>query len=288
MKFKKRYLALVLSLCLFLTCQSNMLKFRTSAAEMEKIMVSSGHNPRFHKYETGGRKMHYVHIGADSLPLVVMVHGSPGSADNMLGYLQDEKLTSVAQVVAVDRPGYGYSDFGKTERSVEKQAAALMPIIEKHKLSENQKVIFLGHSYGGPVIAHLAMNYPKLIDGLVIVAGSIDPALEPKKWFQKPLDWPCIRWMLPAAARVCNQEILPLPEELEKMLPLWEKVTCPVILVHGTEDKLVPVGNVDFAKKMLVNSGQIIMDTLSGENHFILWSHQERIVDRIIELIEIK
>ncbi len=289
MKFKKRYLAFVLFLGLFLTCQSKLFEFRTSAAEMEQKVTATGdHVPHFHEYETERQKMHYIHVGADSLPLVIMVHGSPGSADNMVGYLNDNRLTHVAQVVAVDRPGYGYSGFGKTERSIEKQAAVIKPIIEKHTLSKSQKVILLGHSYGGPVIAHLAMNFPGLIDGLVIVAGSIDPELEPKKWFQKPLDWPCIRWMLPPAARVCNQEILPLPEELEKMLPLWKKISCPAILIHGTKDNLVPVGNVDFAKRMLVNSNQIVVDTLSGENHFILWSHQGKIVDRIIELIELE
>ena len=262
-----------------------MFEFRTQVAEMEKAIVQSGpHQPHFHDYDVDGRKMHYVHVGEDTLPLVIMVHGAPGSSDNMLGYLEDKKLTSAAQVVAVDRPGYGYSDFGKAERSVEKQAAAIKPIIEKHKLTSNKKIILVGHSFGSPVIARLAMDHPALVDGLVIVAGSVSPELEPKKWFQKPLDWPCIRWMLPPAARVCNQEILPLQSELEKMLPLWKNITCPTVIVHGTEDNLVPFGNVAFAKKMLVNS-QVKMDTLSGENHFILWSQQNRIVDRIIELI---
>ncbi len=283
---KKRYLAIGLVVALFLTCQSEFFEFRTSDAKMEKTIVASGRPaPHFFTYQSDGHEMHYVHVGADSLPLVIMVHGAPGSANNMMGYLKDQKLTSVAQAVAVDRTGYGFSNFGKAELSVEAQAASIKPILEKHIFQKNQKAILVGHSFGAPVIARLAMDFPELVDGLVIVAGSVDPALEPKKWYQKPLDLFFIRWMLPPAARVCNQEIIPLPEELEKMLPLWKKITCPVVLVHGTEDGLVPVGNVDFASRMLVNSSRVIVDTLQGENHFILWSHRERIVDRIIELI---
>ena len=289
MKFKKRYLGIVLFLVLFLTCQSKVFEFRSSAAEMEAaIMKYGGYEPHFYHYEMGGRGMHYVHVGIGTMPLVLMVHGAPGSSDNMTDYLRDKRLTAVAQVVAVDRPGYGFSDFGKAERSVEKQAAAFMPILEKHMPPNRRKVILVGHSFGGPVIARMAMDYPQLIDGLVIVAGSVAPELEPKKWYQKPLDWICFRWMLPPAARVCNQEIIPLPEELEKMLPLWKNITCPVTLVHGTNDNLVPVDNVGFAERMLTNSSQIKVDTLKDQNHFILWSHQDLIVDRIIELIHAK
>lgn len=253
---------------------------------MEKRIIANGDEiPHFHDYEVDGRSMHYVHVGSDSLPLVIMVHGAPGSSDNMLGYLEDPRLTSIAQVIAIDRPGYGFSDFGKTEPSIEKQAAAIRPIIEKHRQSKKQKTILVGHSFGGPVIARMAMDFPELIDGLVIVAGSVSPELEPKDWYQKPLDWPCIRWMLPPAVRVCNQEIIPLPKELEKMRPLWENIRSPVVLIHGIKDNLVPVGNVSFAQKMLVNSRQVTIDTLGGQDHFILWSQQKLIVDRIIELI---
>ncbi|MEO1262439.1 MAG: alpha/beta hydrolase [Bacteroidota bacterium] len=266
-----------------------MFEFRSSAAEMETAIMKYGqYEPHFHQYQKDGRDMHYVHVGVDTLPLVLMVHGAPGSANNMTDYLRDKRLTAAAQVVAVDRPGYGFSGFGKAERSVEKQAAAFMPILEKHMPPNRRKVILVGHSFGGPVIARMAMDYPQLVDGLVIVAGSVAPELEPEKWYQKPLDWFCFRWMLPPAARVCNQEIIPLPEELEKMLPLWKNITCPVTLVHGTKDNLVPVGNVDFAEGMLTNSPQIKIDTLKDQNHFILWSHRDLIVDRIIELINEK
>ena len=289
MKLKKRYFAIIAFLGLFGTCRMDFLQFRSSDAKIKKQVMDSGQAaPDFHSFETEGQPMHYVHVGADTLPLVLLVHGAPGSSNNMVGFLKNQRLTDVAQVIAVDRPGYGYSGFGVAERSLEKQAAALKAVIGHHfmKNKKRRQVILLGHSLGAPVIARMAMDCPELVDGLVIVAGSIAPELEPKKWYQKPLDWAIFRWMLPPAARVCNQEILPLPGELEKMLPLWKKITCPVTLVHGTEDQLVPFGNVGFAKKMLLNSSGVLIDTLEGKNHFILWSEQERMVDHIIDLIK--
>ncbi len=51
----------------------------------------------------------------------------------------------------------------------------MKPILE---LVVNQKTILVGHSLGGPVIARTAMDYPDLVDGLILVGGSIDPEME--------------------------------------------------------------------------------------------------------------
>ncbi len=241
----------------------------------------------FHRYEvskTDGsiRNIHYVHVGNKELPLVVLVHGAPGGSSAMNDYLADTNLTKFAQVVAVDRPGYGFSDYGNTEPSLEAQARALHPILEQYR---TQKTILLGHSFGGPVIARMAMDYPNLVDGLVIVAGSVSPELEPQEWWRKPLNWSFIRWILPSSFRVCNQEILPLKEELEAMLPLWEKITCPVVVYQGDEDNLVPKENADFIKKVLPNNSNVNLEIVKGGDHFILWSMRDEISNRLARFL---
>ncbi|MFQ5447872.1 MAG: alpha/beta fold hydrolase [Saprospiraceae bacterium] len=292
-KLKKRYLVLALLIVLFGVSHMEFLTFRKSEEKQRKYLLKRGQaDVSFGSFDVQGQEVHYTHVGDDTLPLVVMVHGAPGSSSGMLNYLANKALTGVAQVVAVDRTGYGHSGFGKAELSLEKQAAAIRPIVEKYRASQpasnnthSPVAILAGHSFGGPVIARLAMDFPELVDGLVIVAGSIDPSLEPRDWWQVPLDWPVVRWLLPPAARVCNQEILPLPGELEKMLPLWEKITCPVTVIQGTKDKLVHPGNAAFARKMLVNSSRVEIDTLQNQGHFILWTKKDRVAEKIIEMI---
>lgn len=283
MKIKKRYFIGALALLIYSSCQLSFFQFRTPEDELAQQLSKAGQDSaQFFQYESDSRTMNYAHVGNDSLPLLIMVHGSPGSLDNMKEYLSDKRLLEKVQIAAVDRPGYGRSDFGKTEPLVGKQAADIRPIIQRHGDGE---VILLGHSFGGPVIAKMAMDYPEEISGLIIVAGSIAPELEPKKWIQKPADWWVFRWMLPPAVRVSNQEILALPKELETMMADWEKITCPVTVVQGMNDRLVHPGNAAFAEKMLVNSKAVVLDTLSGQNHFILWSHQESIVDHILKML---
>jgi len=51
-------------------------------------------------------------------------------------------------------------------------------------------------------------------------------------------------------------------------------------IIHGTNDKLVPVENVDYMHKMYRQSVEqtVILD---GANHFLPWSHPEEIITAI-------
>lgn len=286
MKLKKRYaIALVVCAVLFATCQMEFMKFRKDEEEQRAYLKERGQSDvRFGTCEVEGRRLHYTKSGVEGLPLVLMVHGSPGSSDAMLDYLADTALTRRALVISVDRPGFGYSDFGKSERSLALQAQQLRYLLEKYRPS-GKKVVLVGHSYGGPLIARMAMDFPDLVDGLVIVAGSIDPNLEPMYWWSNPIDWWVFRWMVPPAFRVSNQEILPLKRELEAMLPYWADIRCPVTVVQGSKDNLVPAGNADFAQKMIVNSARLQVQMLEGESHFIMWTKEELIAGKILEML---
>ncbi|MCB0642215.1 MAG: alpha/beta hydrolase [Phaeodactylibacter sp.] len=275
---------LVLLLLMIGLLQLNFFSFREKPEAMNAYLEAQGvGKAEFLRVQAGAHSVHYARIGAAEKPLVVMVHGSPGSMKDFKSYLGDAELLEVAQVIAVDRPGFGYSDYGKTEASLELQAAAVKAVIDRHP---SEQVILVGHSYGGPVIARVAMDYPELVDGLVIVAGSIDPELEPREWWRKPADWALMRAILPESMVVCNQEIMALYDELMAMLPMWQQIRCPVVVVQGTDDKLVPAGNAYFAERMLADGQQVQLEMVEGGNHFIIWTMQDEIVQVLKNLIE--
>ena len=215
--------------------------------------------------------------------MVLLVHGSPGSLSAFIDFLADSALTNRALVITTDRPGFGHSNFGIAEPSLENQAATLKPILEKFK--NNRPVILVGHSLGGPVIARMAIDYPDLVDGLVLVAGSIDPDLEPNEtWFRAPLATPFLSWVLPRSFRTSNEEIYQLKPQLENMLPHWKEIKCPVVVIQGEKDSLVPAGNADFAKKMLVNA-QVEIVMKKDMDHFVPWNNPELIRQAILQLL---
>ncbi len=282
---KKRYWILMgMLLVVFLLSRLELLNVRYQPFIFAQS-ISANHSDKlvYKNKRVATVNMNYCQLGSNKhLPVVVLVHGSPGSLAAYESYLKDTLLNQKAILIAVDRLGFGYSDFGKTMPSLSTQAQPIAAILQDFP---NQKKIVVGHSMGGPVISRLAIDYPQLVDGLVLVAPSISPALEPSNRWRKVIDFPIFRFFTPAAFRVCNQEIIPLKEELLAMESNWKTITCPVTVIQGTADPLVPAGNAIYAKEQLINSPKVELKMIEEGNHFILWSEQQFIRDAILELV---
>ncbi len=268
---------------LLMLLMDGCLQFRMSKTEIADYFSNKEYKGTLHKYYSGNRVINYLEVGDSSLPLVVFVHGSPGSLSAFIDFMADTALLGRAQLITVDRPGFGSSNFGMAEPSLQKQAEYLKPILEAHV--GQRPVILVGHSLGGPLIARMAMDFPELIDGLIMVAPSIDPELEPNEWFRAPLATPFLSWMLPRSLRASNDEIYHLKPELEEMLPMWPKVNAPTIVILGTKDTLVPRENADFAKKMITHA-PLSLQVIEGMDHFVPWNRPDLIRKAVLEMIE--
>ena len=283
------YFFLSVLLTWFVAVQSGCFSMRITDQQWVAKLAKAGQpiSPQFIDVSgSNDRKIHAIVVAAaDTLPLVILVHGSPGGAEGYLKFLADTLLSSVVRMVALDRPGFGYtSGFGIPEPSQAAQAAALKSIADH--LAPGRKVYLVGHSLGGPVIARFAMDYPALTAGLVIVAGAIDPTQEEHPWWQAVVDAPPVRWLTPKPVWTSNAEIMPLEKELTQMLPLWGQVTCPVRVIHAINDQLVPIANVDFARRMLVNSSDLTFEILPEGGHFILWTREDIVRGAILDLLK--
>jgi len=268
--------------------QAGCLSFRTSDSKWEEKLQEKGQflQPRFiDAYDSlAQRNIHAVSIAAaDSLPVWMFVHGSPGSSDAFLHLLSDTSLSRQYRMITVDRPGFGYSGFGKAECSLEAQARAIKLVIDQ--IAPNQPVFLAGHSYGGPVVVRFAIDYPEQTAGLLLLAASVDPKLEPDTWWMPVVDNPPICWLTPKSMYTSNREIIALKKELENMMPLWQRITCPVVVQQAVNDVLVPAGNADFAKNMLDGSARVRIDSLPTGNHFFIWSKPEVVKEGMLKLV---
>ncbi len=257
---------------------SGCFSFRMSTKEINRFVAELPEGADYAYYEIDHRKMHYISTGTENVPTVIFIHGSPGSLSAFTHFLKDSTLRRHARLITIDRPGFGQSNFGRSVKSLKKQSQLLKPILEGN---QDNPVILVGHSLGGPLIARMAMDFPNLVDGIIMVAPSIDPELEPEEWFRPLLYSPFFRWILPKSIRVSNDEIYFLKEELEEMLPLWKNINIPVSVIQGGKDTLVPPANADFAKKMLTET-EPRMILIPEMNHFVPWSNPELIKEEIM------
>ena len=154
------------------------------------------------------------------------------------------------------------------------------------KWRELNDIALVGHSYGGPVVVRAAIDNPDLVDGVIIVAGSVDPDLEETKWYQIPVHYRVLSWILPKDIYATNEEILALKDELQMMSEDWDKITQPVSIIQGGKDILVPAANADYAEKMLINTTPEMV-LIPEMDHFIPWTDPHLIVQEIKRIGEI-
>ena len=236
----------------------------------------------FQDYTIDGRTMHFVEAGTNGpVPTVLFIHGSPGDWKAWAQYLSDPDLSSRAQLIAVDRPGFGGSGAGNAERSLEQQCKDIAPLLDR--AAPGQRLLLVGHSFGGPVVCRLAMDYPDKVTDLIILAGSIDPGQEHTKWYQYAAEWWIFRWLVPADLLMANREIRPLKGGLTEMMPLWPKIHQRVTVVQGLADNLVPPENADFAERMMTNARPLEIIRIPGMNHFLPWKQYPLVKEKILE-----
>ena len=257
------------------------MKFRMSDSKAKEQFEKVGVPLTTATVKLGSSQMHYAKTGNDSLPTIVFVHGSPGSWDAFSLYMQDKDLLKQYRMISIDRPGFGYSNFGEAEH-IDDQSALISPLFN---LWKNGKPIYLvGHSLGGPMLIQLNADNPGLFKGLILLAGSVDPAEEKKEKWRYILDAGIISYLLPGAFKPSNKELIFFKKDIYALQDKFALVKCKVIIVHGTQDPFVPVGNATYAQNKLVNADSVRLILIPGANHFIPWTKYETIKQILLAL----
>lgn len=232
-----------------------------------------------------GRNLGYMTLHRhDTLPTLFFLHGSPSNMHVYNDYYQDTVLAQWANIIAADRPGYGFSDPGRSEKSIRKQAHEMWKILEHEGFPGPLYII--GSSYGGSVAAKMAMLKPDKVDGMVLVSASLAPGKETTYEISYLIDHPPFRWLLPVDVRVANDEKLSHYDALTEMLPYWESIVAPVVLIQGTADRLIFPENALFAKRNLINSSLVDYYPLDGERHFLQIKYKDFILEKVQDLIQ--
>jgi uncharacterized protein len=259
-------------------------QFRMDDRDLQGLFHAQHLDPRIGYFAGGGRKIRYLSIGEDTSCTILFIHGAPSSLNYWRNYLMDSTLLQHARLYAVDRPGYGYSGLGDPEPDIQKQAQVLKPILDSmHAL--HHPVILVGASYGTAVVSRLAMDYPSLMNGIVLVAPAIAPGEEKIFWFTPTIEHPVLRWVIPRIFQSANTEKLHHKAELTKMLPLWANIRVPVIYLQGSKDELVYTTNADFARKHLVNAPFLEVKMIPGMGHLIAFSNKHSVEEAILEMV---
>lgn len=215
----------------------------------------------------GGESLAYREIqpGATDAPRVILVHGAPADADSWTRLIRAEaEGFADAEVLAVDRLGYGNSST-PLQTSLAAHAASLEPLL-------TPGAVLVGHSYGGPVVLRAAAEYGDRLGGIVLVAGACDPYMHDAVWFRRLVDSAGV--LIPRPWHNANAELLALTDENLAMVGTLDRVTCPVVIVHGSWDPVCPHdGTVGYLRGALTNAAEVRVVSIRRAGHNLHLSH---------------
>lgn len=281
--FKKKRLLIPLVFTLLLAGTNSCMSLRMDDKAVVKSFKKSQLTAKIYHTKFQGKTMRYIAskpIDAQ-LPTLFFIHGAPGSATNFLKYMQDSVLNSEANLIAVDRLGYGFSDFGQAETAITAQAESILNILSKNQLHH---VILVGWSYGGTIAAKMVMLHPEMVKHVVLIAPAISPKDEKYFALGKLADWKLTRWMVPKVFKVAEAEKLSHVKELEFMLPDWSKIKTPITYYHGDNDHIVPYENANFIKREM-SADYLNLITIKGGSHFIAFKNFDLIKAELLRML---
>lgn len=115
-----------------------------------------------------GRRLRAV-VAGDTGPLVVFEAGMSAPAASWV-HTQRE-VSAHARTLAYDRAGYGGSDVDARERTLERATDDLAALLDA--LGETEPAVFVGHSWGGPILRLFAARLPERVAALVFVDATL-------------------------------------------------------------------------------------------------------------------
>lgn len=148
-----------------LACAAILFLFTCYTARKVEALVP----PKGRFIDVPGARLHIRDFGeqrADT-PAILMIHGLAGQLSHYT-YGVAGRLAERHRVVVVDRPGSGYSTRApETPADLSTQAFAIAALIRRLGLGP---VFVVGHSLGGAVALTLALEHPRQVAGLALLA----------------------------------------------------------------------------------------------------------------------
>jgi pimeloyl-ACP methyl ester carboxylesterase len=246
-------------------------------------------------------------------PAVVLVHGLPGSAYDWRA-TSAALAARGRRAIAYDRVGYGWSDARPDGAfSVAANAAELVALLDALEL---RGVTLVGWSYGGSTAIAAAERDASRIARLVLV-GSAGPGFErsqpPRAVARVLFSAPVLGWLhaVPPLARgvqaqTSRQAFSDGPEPdwwrpslaanfgrphtpaswrsegaalMDAPLPEPSGLALPVVVLHGDDDRLVPVA---VAHELARRAPGARLVVVPGGSHMLPITHADLVADEIV------
>jgi 4,5:9,10-diseco-3-hydroxy-5,9,17-trioxoandrosta-1(10),2-diene-4-oate hydrolase len=131
------------------------------------IVVDDGDDDH-HRHNIDKLQVRYTDSGGSGGPLL-LIHGLGGSIESWI-YNIDDLAKKGLRVIALDMPGFGFSDKPKIKYSVKFYVGFIAKFLKA--LNITKPIAVAGSSLGGHVACELAITRPDIVSKLILVSPS--------------------------------------------------------------------------------------------------------------------
>ena len=227
-----------------------------------------------------GEKLDFTfHPGSASSPwLIVLGHGVTGNKDRPFVVALAEALSQAGiPALRVSFSGNGASEGRFVDSNITKEVADLGSVLDA---AQGRKICYVGHSMGGAVGVLRAAQDTR-IRLLVSLAGMVHTKDFAEREFGMVKPGEGFMWDNPACP--LSQAYMDDLRKIGNVLPSASKITAPWLLVHGTEDDVVPIQD---SRDIVAQAGQPKkLIELPGAGHVFAEGHSEPMVQAVVEWV---
>lgn len=240
------------------------------------------------QYELASVRLNVLESGdPEGIPLV-LIHGTPGSADFFSSYLVDPALQDL-HLFAIDRPGWGESQVsGEFDATLASQSAMLGDwLCRIAEDSASGELLILAHSYGATLTPRLIMDHPHCISAALLLAGGADPDLTAPRWYNHVTAVPPVSWLASITGlglKRSNDEMMQVRSGLEAMRPKWRSIKLPITVIQGEDDMLVHPDNADFIEEKLAHIPANVIRRIE-DGHMVVHSDRPFVIAELRKLL---
>ena len=262
-----------------------------------------------------GLKIHYIVKGTGRD--VVLIHGANGTLEDFRATVFDD-LAAKYRVIAIDRPGHGYSQRDES-RPLDPgdQAEIIHAALQKIGVS---RPVIVGFSWGGAIATTYGLKWGDETAALVSIAGATYPWPTPvdAKWYLPT--WPLIGRLLtetlvmpaglilarpavaesfapdpvspryfsdgplglalrPASFRANAEDVRLLKPYLRSVSPHYGALKMPVEILHGDGDRVVSL--LIHSRPLAAAAPAARLRILAGAGHLLPYSHPDEVIAAI-------
>ncbi len=246
-----------------------------------------------------GKKVHYVEAGNG--PPIILIHGF--LYHSVMWKQNINALAEKFKVYAIDLWGWGYSErLKENEYSFERYGKQIVGFMDALNI---KKATLAGQSMGGGISVYVAAHHPDRVDRLILVDPAVIPY--PMTTIGKIYQLPFIGefmnaipgdalmknnirtiWFYDknkATEEYCQEVLQPLSIKgsssgtmfilrhvlkepyVEKEANLLAKMSIPILIIHGKEDKAVPLDRSKKLNDLWKGSKLVIFDKAGHSPH---------------------